>query len=310
LPLPIRWRWRFDRLKEKWNAPSRPDAPAGRPRLCPSCGTLVGASATKCHQCGASTTFSLAAASRSFSRLMPTTSPATYFFLTLSCMLYAVSLMATIRVSGFAPPAGGIMGIFNLGTIDGNVLLRLGESVPLRFEILQPWRLVTAIFLHGGMMHIIFNMYVLMDIGPIIEELYGSSRYVFLYVATGIGGFILSAFVGHFSVGGSTALLGLIGVMLAVTTGRSGAATQMLRGQLIKWLVYIAVLGFIFPGIDNAGHLGGFLTGFLLGKLMADREPATPEERKRADILGWGTGLLIAASYAFMLLGYFQNAPK
>lgn len=255
-------------------------------------------------------TFSLAAASRSFSRLMPTTSPATYFFLTLSCMLYAVSLMATIRVSGFAPPAGGIMGLFNFGAIDGNVLLRLGESVPLRYEIQQPWRLVTAIFLHGSLIHIGFNMYVLMDIGPLIEELYGSSRYFFLYVATGIGGFLLSTFVGHFSVGGSTALLGLIGVMLAVTTGRTGAATQMLRGQLIKWLLYIAVLGLLMPGIDNAGHLGGFLTGFLLGKLLADREPATPQERKRADILGWGTGLVVAASFAFMLLGYFQTMGK
>jgi rhomboid protease GluP len=256
-------------------------------------------------------TFSLAAASRSFSRLMPTTSPATYFILTLSCMLYAVSLMATIRVSGFAPPAGGITGLFNLGAIDGNVLLRLGESLPLPYDIKYPWRLVTAIFLHASLLHIGFNMYVLMSIGPVIEELYGTPRYFFLYVATGIGGFILSAFVGHVSVGGSTALLGLIGVMLAVTTGRTGAATSMLRGQLIRWLIYIAVIG-LMPGsnVDNFGHLGGFLTGFLLGKLMADREPATPEERKRADILGWGTGLLIAACYAFMLLGYFQTAGK
>jgi rhomboid protease GluP len=255
-------------------------------------------------------TFSLAAASRSFSRLMPTTSPATYFILTLSCMLYAVSLMATIRVSGFAPPAGGIGGLFNFGAIDGNVLLRLGESLPLPYDIAQPWRLVTAIFLHGSLLHIGFNMYVLMDIGPLIEELYGTPRYFFLYIATGIGGFLLSAFVGHRSVGGSTALLGLVGVMLAVTMGRTGAATSLLRSQLIRWLIYIAVYGFIVRGIDNFGHLGGFLTGFLLGKLMADREPATPEERKRADILGWGTGLLMAACYAFMLLGYFQTAGK
>src|ERR1700726_318144 len=79
-----------------------------RPKLCPACGTLVGANATKCHQCGASMTFSLAAASRSLGRFMPTTSPATYGILTLSCLLYGVTLLATMRHNGFEV-GGGIL---------------------------------------------------------------------------------------------------------------------------------------------------------------------------------------------------------
>ena len=81
-----------------------------------------------------------------------------------------------------------------------------------------------AIFLHGSLLHIGFNMWVLMDIGPQVEELYGSARYLFIYVVTGIGGYLLSSLFRTFSVGGSGALLGLIGVLLAITTGRRSAS--------------------------------------------------------------------------------------
>ena len=82
---------------------------------------------------------------------------------------------------------------------------------------------MTAVFLHGSLMHIAFNMWVLMDIGPQVEEMYGTGRYLFLYVVTGIGGYVLSSAFGNFSVGGSGALLGLVGVMLAITVGRKTA---------------------------------------------------------------------------------------
>ena len=104
----------------------------GRPQLCPSCGTLVGANATKCHQCGASLTFSMAAASRSLSSLFPTTAPATYGILGFSCLLYIASLLATMRTNGLQPPGGGgIFAIFGIGGVDGSVLQRFGASLPL-----------------------------------------------------------------------------------------------------------------------------------------------------------------------------------
>lgn len=303
-------RWKFDQFRKKIGGIFGDRSELPRPQLCPACRTLVGAGATRCHQCGANMTFSLAAASRSLGRLMPTTSPATYGILTTSCLLFFVSLLLTMRENGFQMPGGGgFSGLFNFGGISGPVLHRLGASLPLSGfpgvpgDLAQPWRFVTAVFLHGSILHIVFNMWVLMDIGPQIEELYGSARYLFIYVVTGIGGYLVSSTFGHFSVGGSGALLGLIGVLLAMTTGRRSAGMQMLRSQLIRWLIYIGIWGLLFPGIDNWAHAGGLATGFILGKILTDRPPVTPEERKAAYALGWAAALIVVASFAMMVLG-------
>jgi rhomboid protease GluP len=309
LALSPRLRYKLERFNQKLKGIFGGEREQPRPKMCPSCGTLVGATATRCHNCGANLTFSLAAASKSVGGLLPTSSPATYGILALSCLLYIVSLLATIRQSGFEAGGGGLSSLFNFGGINGTVLLRLGESLPLGYNLAQPWRLVMAIFLHGGILHIGFNMWVLMDIGPVIEDLYGSARYLFIYVFTGVCGYLLSSGISnHASVGGSGALLGLIGVLLAVTLGRRTAAMQMLRSQLIKWLIYIAVLGFVFPGIDNLAHLGGFVSGFILGKILTDRAPVTPEERRRAYALGWLAGLAVVASVAMMI--YFNYSVR
>lgn len=307
MPLPLRWKWKLDRFREKFSGVFGGNKAPGRPRLCPSCGTLVGASATRCHQCGASMTFSLAAANKTLSRLIPTTSPMTYVILTLSCLLYGVSLIATIRLGGGlqAPPAN-IGGLFSLGGINQHILQLLGESFPLPYNLMQPWRFVMAIFLHGSLLHIGFNMWVLMDVGPLVEEVYGSARYLFIYVTTGVAGYLLSSSLGNFSVGGSGALLGLIGVLLALTSGRRNASIQMLRSNIIRWLIYIAVMGLLFRGIDNYAHFGGCVAGYLLGRTLDAREPVDVQQRRNANILGWGTGLVIAASFAAMAVGYFS----
>jgi len=245
---------------------------------------------------------------------MPASSPATYAILTLSCVLYGVSLAATIRIAGglSAPPSGGLGALFNIGAINGGVLERLGASLPLlprlmsNSDLTQPWRLVTAIFLHGSLLHIAFNMWVLMDVGPLVEEVYGSARYLFIYVATGVAGYILSSFFLNFSVGGSGALLGLIGVLLALTAGRKNASLQILRSNIIRWLIYIAIMGFLFRGIDNYAHLGGCIAGYLLGRFLSAREPVDTRERKVADAMGWGTAVVLAASFAMMAASFFH----
>src|SRR5271167_952491 len=113
-------RWKLDRAREKMDAIFGGNKENARPKLCPACGTLVGANATKCHQCGASMTFSLAAVSRSLGRFMPTTSPATYGILTLSCLVYVVTLLATLREGGSEGFGGGLGGLMNLGGIAGD----------------------------------------------------------------------------------------------------------------------------------------------------------------------------------------------
>ena len=297
-----RLRWRLDQIRRKTSGAFIGQKDPPRPKLCPACGTLVGATATRCHQCGASLTFSLAAASKSLGRLMPATSPATYAILGLSVVIYVVSLLVTIRMSGSLPVGGGLFGLLGLGGVNGDVLQRLGASLPYPVDIAQPWRLVTAVFLHASVLHIVFNMWVLMDLGPQIEELYGSARFLFMYVVCGIGGYVLSSAFWHFSVGGSGAIVGLIGVMLALTTGRQSIGMRMLRSQLIRWLIYLAIWGLVVPGIDNYAHAGGLATGFILGKIMTDRPPATPQERKRAYLLGWGAAVAVAGSFALAAL--------
>jgi rhomboid protease GluP len=307
--LPVRWRYKLDRWRSQLAAKLHREPQQPRPRLCPACGTLVGATSSRCHQCGANMSFSVAAASRSLGKVLPQTSPVSYAILTLCCLLYGVSLLATMHLSGgLQAPTGGLGAIMNIGAISGQILLRMGESLPLPYDLAQPWRLVTAVFLHGSLLHIGFNMWVLMDIAPTIEELYGSARFLFMFIATGAFGYIVSATFGNVSVGASGGLLGLIGVLLAVTLGSRSASLRQLRSQLVTWLIYIAVLGLIMRGIDNYAHLGGFVSGFALGKLMTDRQPSDLIERRRAFALGWTAGLVVAASFGFMLFYYFSSA--
>lgn len=310
MPVPLRWQWKIDRVKDAITGFFRSDPENARPRMCPSCGTLVGTTATKCHQCGASIRFGMAAASRSLGRMMPTNSPVTYCILSLCCLLYGISLLYSLRSGNpLMPQGGGLSAIFNIGGIDGNTSFVLGSTLPLGYIIAlgQWWRLITAIFLHGSLLHIVFNMWVIMDIGPMVEELFGSARYLFLYIATGTFGYFVSAFAGQRSVGASGALLGLIGLLLASTTRSSSASSQMMRSNLIKWIVYIAIMGFMFSGIDNYAHFGGLAAGFVLGKLFIDRPPQGQSETRVANILGWGTAILVIGCFALMMQFFLNN---
>jgi rhomboid protease GluP len=238
---------------------------------------------------------------------MPATSPATYAILALSCILYGISLLWTLRIGGGGISGGGLFG-FDIGVISNRVLLRMGMSLPLGYNLLQPWRFVTAVFLHASILHIGFNMWFLMDVGPLIEELYGSARLIFIYVFTGVCGYILASLFASPAIGGSGALLGLIGVLLAMSMGRQTAGMQMLRRQLIYLLIYIFVIS-LLPGVSFLAHLGGLASGFVLGKIMKDRKPITPDERKLASVLGWASAIIVIASFAMVVRGILQGGP-
>jgi rhomboid protease GluP len=166
-------------------------------------------------------------------------------------------------------------------------------------------------FLHGGLIHIGFNMMVLMDLGPMVEEVYGSARFLFLYIATGAASFLVSALAGHFSIGASGAILGLVGLLLAITTKRGGMFMKELRTRLISWVITIFAMGLLFTGLrtDNWAHFGGLASGFLLGKLFADRQPQAGKERTRAYTLGWLAGLIVVVSFVLMILHYRDPVP-
>jgi rhomboid protease GluP len=276
-----------------------------RPQLCPACGALVGISATRCHVCGANLRFGLAAWSKGLSEFFGGHAPVTTALLILNVIVFAAEIMGTMH-------AGKMGGLSILWGMDGDTLYRLGACYGPAIFVGHEWyRLVTAMFLHGGLIHIGFNMIVLLDIGPMVEEVYGSARYLFLYLVMGIAGYVLSALAGHFSVGASGAILGIIGLLIAITTKRGGTQMKELRSRLISWVVTIFALGFLVGGLrtDNWAHFGGLAAGFLLGKVFADRLPEPGRERTHAYALGWLAGIVIIASFALMLLHYANPIP-
>src|SRR5712664_1260816 len=303
LALPYRWQWRV----EKWKNTMRGffgGEQQPRPKICPACGALVGISATRCHECGASLRFSLAALSKKLSGIFgEQENPVTTAMLVANILMFGVSWVALASEGG----GGGFRILWGMG---GETVYRLGASHPYPiFAQHQWWRLVTAMFLHGGLIHIGFNMMSLMQLGPALEELYGSARYLFLYVTTGMFGFLISAWSGHFSLGASGALLGLVGVMLAITTKRGGAYMRELRSRLVTSVVILFVLGISGVGIDNYAHFAGLVAGFGLGKLFADRQPMNAGERRTAYGLGWLAGIVVVASFALMILHYRDTLP-
>jgi rhomboid protease GluP len=303
LALPYQWQYRIERWKNAIQSLFGGGNQQPRPKICPACGTLVGISATRCHQCGTNLKFSIAAMSKGLSELFGGRAPVTTSLLIVNILMFAVSWMATAA----AGAGGGLSILWGMG---GVPLYRLGESFPYSIFILHEWfRLVTAMFLHGGLIHIGFNMMVLMDIGPVVEEVYGSARFLFLYLATGVVGFLFSAFSGHNSIGASAPILGLIGLMIAITTKRGGAHMQQLRSRLISWVVTIFLFGFFMSGIDNWAHFGGLAAGFGLGKLFADREPVNASEVRVANVLGWLAAAILVASFVLMILHYRDPLP-
>ena len=306
MALPYRWQWRVEKWKNAMGGFFGGGDQQPRPKICPACGALVGISATRCHECGTSLRFSLTALSKKLSRLFgEQETPVTSTLLVANFLMFGVSWVLTMQ----AGEAGGLRTLWGMS---GASSYQLGASLPFLFLLQehQWWRLVTAMFLHGGLIHIGFNMMTLMQFGPALEELYGSARYLFLYVVTGALGFVASALMGHFSIGASGALLGLIGAMLAVTSKRGGSFMRELRSRLITSVAILFMIGFWGGlGIDNSAHIGGFAVGFVLGKIFEDRQPMNAAERKRAQLLGWFAGIVIIASFVLMILHFHDPLP-
>jgi rhomboid protease GluP len=305
LALPYRWQWRVDRWKNAARGFFGGGEQQPRPKICPSCGALVGISATRCHECGASLRFSLVALSKKLSGVFgDSESPVTSALLVANILMFGVSLVLTTQ-------AGEAGGLHILAGMSGEASYRLGASYgPAIFGGHEWWRLVTAMFLHGGLLHIGLNMMSLMQLGPALEELYGSARYFFLYVFTGAFGFFVSALTGHFSLGASGALLGLVGAMLAITSKRGGSFMRDLRSRLITSVVILFAVGFMGAfRIDNAAHLGGLAAGFVIGKIFVDREPMNAREKQTAYVLGWLAGAALLASFVLMILHFSDLLP-
>jgi rhomboid protease GluP len=151
------------------------------------------------------------------------------------------------------------------------------------------------------------NMWCLVDLGPMVESLFTKTKFIVLYLVTGVAGFALSAFANPgISAGASSPVMGLIGILIGVSFHHGGLG-KAYRSQLWRWVIYVGVLGIFAPmfgmgGVDNAAHIGGFVTGVVLGYLIPEGEPET----RRSEIF-WNTLsvlsiLVIAGSFALMAL--------
>lgn len=166
--------------------------------------------------------------------------------------------------------------------LDPQTLFSFGAKYRLAIRAGQWWRLVTAGFLHGGILHILMNSWVLFDVGAQVEEIYGTSRMVVIYFVSTIFGFYLSTWWSpSISVGASAALMGLIGAMIALSVHHRSALTAAIRSTYIRWVIYILLIG-LLPGIgiDNAAHVGGLAAGFAVAYVAGlPRIPGSPAEQ-------------------------------
>ncbi|GAB3426579.1 rhomboid family intramembrane serine protease [Massilia solisilvae] len=149
----------------------------------------------------------------------------------------------------------------------------------------QPWRLVTSMFVHGGLLHILFNMFALWQVGRLVERMFGSARFLALYMIAGVCGSLASVLWNPHvnSVGASGAIFGIIGGLLAFMqrpdSGVPATIVRDLRGSLGGFLMFNIAAGLVYPHTDNAAHIGGLAGGYLAGLLLA-RSLYVPDQRR------------------------------
>ena len=250
-------------LRQKWGSV-----------VCPSCGNLVGVNDQECFTCGRRNPglWGFAPALNRLGRDLGFTQ-----FVMSSCIgLYLLTLVADTGGVG----SGGL----NLLSPSIQSLFLFGASGPVPvFRYGRWWTVLSAGWLHGSILHILFNMMSMRQIAPAISEMYGASRMVIIYTVACVTGFAASTLFGGMlgsipilgggaiTVGASASILGLIGAL--VFYGRRTGST-MIAQQAKTWLIMLVIMGVFFRGIDNWAHLGGFAGGYVTAKFL---DPLRPE---------------------------------
>ncbi|HXH83480.1 MAG TPA: rhomboid family intramembrane serine protease [Candidatus Tectomicrobia bacterium] len=233
--------------------------------LCPSCGRLTNADAAVCLVCGRRRPglWGFAGPLRALFRRSFTD------VVTIACIvLYVASLVID--------PSAALRsrGLFSLFSPSGAALSALGGAGAAAWEAGRWWTLVTAIYLHGGVLHILFNLLWIRQLGPAVEEIYGPARLVVIFTAAGAAGFMLSTLVGHWlTVGASGSIFGLLGALVAYGYRRGGTYGTLMLKQYGQWALILFVFGLLpGTGIDNWAHAGGFAGGFVTAWVLSFAE--------------------------------------
>jgi membrane associated rhomboid family serine protease len=263
--------------------------------VCPSCRSLVGVNDPTCYNCGRRNP-----GLWGFAPLFRSLGDDLGFgqIIMGSCgVLYVLSLL----LSGGEIGQNGPM---NFLAPSHAALFLLGESgaVPI-FGYGRWWTVLSAGWLHGGLLHIVMNLLWVRQLAPVVADVYGPGRAIILYTVSSVAGFALSSLAffnpvpipllqgAGFTVGASAPIFGLLGAL--VCYGRMGGSS-MINTQAKSYALMLFLFGLVIPGVDNFAHAGGFIGGYLVARWM---NPFKPE---RLDHLLWAIGCLAATLIAIV----------
>ena len=194
---------------------------------------------------------------------------------------------------------------------DNTSLLVLGASGAIPFLRLHRWwTLLSANYLHAGILHILFNMIALWQIGFLVIQEYGAFRMFAIYTLSGAFGFWVSSVVGvPFTLGASAAVCGMIGAALYYGKSRGGAYGQAIYSQVGGWALTIFIFGFLVPGINNWAHGSGLAAGAFLGFVLGygERKRENLSHKVLAGACAVLTALVLGYSILFGVAGYFSG---
>ena len=235
--------------------------------LCPNCRRLISRDESQCPYCGIRRPASWWKNNRLITGL-------SHHDGVISLILYANIGFYILSLVLFPRGSGLALNPMSFLSPSHKSLLVLGSTGTVAIsELHRWWSLISANYLHGGLMHILFNMIALKQIGLLVIKEYGVYRMLAIYTLGGVFGFVLSFLAGvQFTIGASAAVCSLIGAILYYGKSRGGIYGQNLYRQIGVWAVTIFVFGFIVPGINNWGHGGGIAAGIFLGFLLGYQE--------------------------------------
>ena len=235
--------------------------------LCPTCRKLISADEARCPYCGATKPGSWMK-NNFTARLFNEPERFIKGIIYVNAGMFVLTILLSFRGPGFS------MNPLTFLSPDSRSLLALGASgtIPIN-NMHRWWTLLSANYLHGGILHILFNMMALRQIAGLIVREYGLHRMFSIYTLGGILGFWVSYLAQtRFTIGSSAAVCGLIGAALYYGKSRGGVYGRAIYRQIGGWVLMIFVFGFAVPGIDNWGHAGGIAAGILLGFLLGYQE--------------------------------------
>ena len=215
-----------------------------------------------------------------------------------STTLYVLTLL----MSGRIEPVGSGGFSFLSPSQEALRLFGMSGAIPVFIEG-QWWTLLSATWLHGGLLHILFNMLWVRDLGPATADVIGASRTVIIYTVAGVCGFLLSSVTGYFlgglpllhgaafTMGASASIFGLLGAL--VHYGRT-SGSSFIHGQAMRYAVILFIFGLIMPGVDNYAHAGGFAGGYVTSAFF------NPLTRERGDHMIAAVACLFATLLAIL----------